>query len=261
MTSRDNPFPGIDPWMEATWSDVHLKLVAYIGDSVSEALPPDLRVRSEAQISIGSEGEKRRPDVAVVESWKHGIPPQWAPEPQPGGVLTCEPEIVIVDDETPRWIEIREHGGRLITVIEVLSPTNKGWDQGNYLARQRTYLQSHVNLVEIDLLRGGRHSVALPPDQVRAPGDSARGLVCVLRDAQPTSRELYYMPLRERLRAIRIPLRPTDADVVLDLQPLIDRCYRTGGYWQTDYSLPPEPPLSETDLVWARDILRQAGRL
>ncbi|HBJ87641.1 MAG TPA: hypothetical protein DDZ88_28045, partial [Verrucomicrobiales bacterium] len=117
------------------------------------------------------------------------------------------------------------------------------------------------NLVEIDLLRGGRHSVALPPDQVRAPGDSARGLVCVLRDAQPTSRELYYMPLRERLRAIRIPLRPTDADVVLDLQPLIDRCYRTGGYWQTDYSLPPEPPLSETDLVWARDILRQAGRL
>ena len=66
MTARDNPFPGMDPWMEATWSDVHLSLIGYIRDAVSESLPPDLRVRLEQQISIGDEGEKRRPDVAVV---------------------------------------------------------------------------------------------------------------------------------------------------------------------------------------------------
>ena len=247
--------------MEATWSDVHLKLIAYISDTVSEALPPDLRVRSEQQVAIGTEGEKRRPDVAVIESWKHGIPPQWRPEPAPGGVLTAEPEIVLVDDEMLRWIEIRDRSGRLVTVIELLSPTNKGWDQANYRERQRTYLNSHVNLVEIDLLRGGRHSVALPPDQVRPPGNSARGIICVVRDAKPAAREVYYLPLRERLPAIRIPLRATDADVVLDLQPLIDRCYRTGGYWQTDYSLPPEPPLNDADAAWAKELLQQAKRL
>lgn len=259
MTTRDNPFPGMDPWMEATWSDVHLSLISHIRDTIGEALPPDLRVRSEQQISIGDEGEKRRPDVAVVESWKHGIPPQWTPEPATGDVLTANPEIVLVDDEVLRWIEIRDRNGRLVTVIEVLSPTNKGWDQENYLVRQRTYLQSHVNLVEIDLLRGGRHTVALPAENVRPPGDSARGIVCVMRDAKPTRREVYYLPLRERLPAIRIPLRITDADVVLDLQPLIDRCYRTGGYWQTDYSRPPEPPLNEADAAWARERLQQAA--
>lgn len=261
MTPRDNPFPGMDPWMEATWSDVHLKLIAYIGDAVSEALPPDLRVRSEQQVSIGNEGERRRPDVAVLESWKQGIPPQWQPTVEGGAVMTAEPEIVMVDDETLRWIEIRDRSGLLVTVIEVLSPTNKGWDQANYLARQNTYLHSRVNLVEIDLLRAGRHTVALPAENVREPGESARYLACVVRDAQPTSREVYYMPLRERLRAIRIPLRVTDADVVLDLQPLVDRCYRTGAYWQTDYSRPPAPPLGEADAAWARELLQAAGRL
>jgi len=36
------------------------------------------------------------------------------------------------------------------------------------------------------------------------------------------------VPLRQRLPAIRVPLRETDADVPLDLQALIEQVYRHG---------------------------------
>jgi hypothetical protein len=73
--------------------------------------------------------------------------------------------------------------------------------------------------------------------------------------------EVYRAPLRERLPVIRIPLPPTDADVPLDLQALLDQCYRNGGYEaDSDYSVHPEPPLNAEDTSWADMLLRQAGR-
>jgi hypothetical protein len=60
----------------------------------------------------------------------------------------------------------------------------------------------------------------------------------------------------ERLPAIRVPLRPTDADVVLDLQPLIDQCHERGRYHLLDYRLNPEPPLPPEDVAWVDEILR-----
>ena len=67
-------------------------------------------------------------------------------------------------------------------------------------------------------------------------------------------------PLRERLNAIRIPLRETDADVALDLQALVDQAYRRGRYDQElDYRQPPHPPLNADDAVWADELLRSRG--
>jgi hypothetical protein len=36
------------------------------------------------------------------------------------------------------------------------------------------------------------------------------------------------LPLRQRLPAIRVPLRRTDPDAALDLQVLIEQCYERG---------------------------------
>lgn len=66
-------------------------------------------------------------------------------------------------------------------------------------------------------------------------------------------------PLRERLPAIRIPLRPTDPDVPLDLQALIDRCYENGRYDDLDYTREPDPPLDPPDAEWAEALLRGKG--
>jgi hypothetical protein len=59
-----------------------------------------------------------------------------------------------------------------------------------------------------------------------------------------------------RLPPIRVPLRPTDADVRLDLQSLIDRCYANGRYDDLDYREDPNPPLDAADATWADELLR-----
>ncbi len=67
------------------------------------------------------------------------------------------------------------------------------------------------------------------------------------------------MPLRQPLPAVRIPLRPSDRDVLLHLQPLVDRCFETGRYWKLDHRRDPAPPLSEDDSRWLDDALRQVS--
>ena len=260
--TKNNPFPGMNPFLERHWSDVHTSLISYIRDALAEGLPDDLNARSEERVTLhDTDGEERdmRPDVAVVESWKQGVPPQWQPEiVQAGDTAIAEPQIIIVDEITERWVEIKDTNGRLITVIEILSPSNKGADRALYRARRDAYIQSRVNLVEIDLLRGGAHTVAVLFETVRKPA-GAFYLVCVTRATSTGFREVYAMPLRQPLKSIRIPLRPEEPDVILALQPIVDRCYRMGGYWNTDYTQIPGPPLNADDAAWVSAQVQAAG--
>ena len=41
-----SPFPGMDPYLESRWSDVHVKLIGFIGEALQPLLPPALRARS-----------------------------------------------------------------------------------------------------------------------------------------------------------------------------------------------------------------------
>ena len=60
---------------------------------------------------------------------------------------------------------------------------------------------------------------------------------------------------------IRIPLRQTDADVPLDLQALIEECYRNGHYEDDiNYQVDPYPPLDPEDARWADALSRKLGR-
>src|SRR5262249_39415800 len=61
---------------------------------------------------------------------------------------------------------LRPEDHRLVTSIEVLSPTNKrrrsvGWRK--YLRKRQALLLGKANLVEIDLLRGGARMPMLDP--------------------------------------------------------------------------------------------------
>jgi hypothetical protein len=71
---------------------------------------------------------------------------------------------------------------------------------------------------------------------------------------------VYRIPLRERLPAIRIPLRPADPDAVLDIQTLVDQAYQDGRYDDIDYSEPFRPPLDPEDAAWAAALLLAAGK-
>src|SRR5439155_12444334 len=79
-------------------------------------------------------------------------------------------------------IEDRYHDRRVVTVVELLSPANKTPGPGRtaYLTKQWQVLESECHLLEIDLLRGGRHTLAVPEAHARALG-AHDYLICLSR--------------------------------------------------------------------------------
>lgn len=68
-----SPFPGMDPYLESRWPDVHVKLIGFMGEAIQPLLPKDLRARGEERLLLESEDEdadarEYRSDVAVVET-------------------------------------------------------------------------------------------------------------------------------------------------------------------------------------------------
>lgn len=268
--SRKNPFPGMNPWLEGRWSDVHVAMIGFIRETLGLRLPDGLVAHGEEHISVTySDGQSKRyrTDVALrvrddpsdepPGDWQAGLPPLWKSDGEDsGGVEVAEPKIVFQEGEPWRWVEIRDENGELITVIEVLSPANKVHNRNDYRAKRADYFAGGVSVVEIDLLRGGRHTVAAKA-AVFSPESAYT--VCVTRGSRSNRHEIYECTLRERLPVIRLPLRRGEPDLALDLQALIDRAYETGRYWTLDYSREPQPPLSEEDAEWARQHLLAAG--
>ncbi|HCN76782.1 MAG TPA: hypothetical protein DIT13_06260 [Verrucomicrobiales bacterium] len=259
-----NPFPGMNPFMEALWPDIHTALIGYIRDSIAEQLPPDLNARSEESVTLHDDlntpPSKARADVAVTESWRQGIPPSWNPAQETDGPARTlsRPQIILVEEEVERWIEITDRHGLLITVIEVLSPANKGAHREEYRSKRDAFLHAGVNVVEIDLLHQGRHTVAVALESVRMSAPGQHYLIRVTRATRPSAREVYAAPLREPLPVISIPLRAKDKDAVLALQPLVDRCYRMGAYWNANHDTLPEPAPAPDDEEWIRSRVKAA---
>jgi hypothetical protein len=112
-----------------------------------------------------------------------------------------------------------------------------------------------VSLVEIDLVRTGEWVLAMPYEERL----DATYRVVVRRAWTPRDAEYYRVSLTEKLPTILVPLRPADTDVPLDLQALIDQCYRNGGYDDIDYASAPQPPLAPPDARWASRLLRDLG--
>jgi hypothetical protein len=189
MTTK-NPFPGMNPFFEVQWGDAHASLITYLRDALQERLPADLRAQAESEVVTIGAGEQTttyRPDVQVREPWALKEPAIAEAPPSP---VAPEPIRVLLDEEVERWLEIREATGRLITVIELLSPTNKleSDERDRYLRKRRGFMGGGANLVEIDLVRQGD---PVFPQAVRTVLQRAGACygVCVFRAAQPAARE------------------------------------------------------------------------
>ncbi len=181
------------------------------------------------------------------------------------GTAVAEPLLVEADPGavTETFLEIvdRESGNRVVTVIEFLSPSNKspGPNREQYLRKQREVCSSNANFVEIDLNRFGTHTLAFPLEHLKPPGRSAY-MACVRRADRRGKAEVYPMALWERLPVVKVPLRPWDKDVLLDVQSLIEQCYRNGAYEGTlNYALDPDPPLTGADEKWTLEWLTTKG--
>ena len=253
-----SPFPGMDPYLEAHWRDVHTSMMTYIRDQIQDQLPSDLVARVEESVSVNMEDGARliAPDVSVVEDFEHA-----AMGVQSESVAVAEPLLVLEEvPQTARHVQILDvsSGERVVTAIEVLSPTNKLTVSGreDYRRKQRDYLSAGVNLVEIDLLRGGQHVLAAALEFI--PEERRRTYMMSVRTRIRT--KLFGASLREPLPVIPIPLRPTDRDVSLNIQQIINQVYDRGRYAKLNYQPDPEPPFFPEDAAWVEALLCEKGR-
>jgi hypothetical protein len=116
-----------------------------------------------------------------------------------------------------------------------------------------------VNLVDIDLVRGGKYTSLINYEHL-PPESRTPYRVCLRRtNAVNQKTEVWPVGLRDRLPVIPIPVGASSLDLVLDLQELHDQCYDKGRYDDIDYTRDPDPPLSPDDAKWADELLRAKG--
>src|SRR5258708_36192795 len=125
----DSPFPGTDPYLDDDWGDVHNGLITYAQAILNEMLPSDLRARTQERVLLELPSDNSEPETQGF--------------------------IEILESHTER---------RVITVLEVVSPSNKYAGRGRdlYRKKQRDRADSSFTLVEIVLLRAGPSVLQLP---------------------------------------------------------------------------------------------------
>ena len=170
------------------------------------------------------------------------------------------------DDMEECFLEIfaSPDSDELVTAIELLSLSNKR--EGNpgrelYQKKQDEILNSKVNLVEIDLLRGGAHTTLVPRELLQARAGEFDYHVCVHMMDQRDRCLVHAWNLEVRLPAIEIPLLPGDSPITIDLQPILDECFEASGYqprmryrkWK------PKPRFTREQNAWAEKILKAHG--
>ena len=256
-----SPFPGMNPYLEqpSVWEDFHMAFATQIRESLATQVRPNFLVKLEERVFIHepSSNERRKflgkPDIALFEASAAHESSVATFDPALNQVKSILATIPDVEIERHAVIEIRDRLDRqLVTMIEVLSPSNKryGPDREQYLLKRATMMFSSASIVEIDLLRGGPR---LPINDLPA----CDYCVTVFRKANAPKVEAWPIGLRDELPVIPVPLKGDFADAKLDLKALLDRVYDAAGYEDYLYESFPEPPLDQTDAIWAQAFVTQ----
>ncbi|HEX2476458.1 MAG TPA: DUF4058 family protein, partial [Lacipirellulaceae bacterium] len=235
-----SPFPGMDPYLEdlAFWPDFHSRFINYCCEALTATLPDnyDARIGERVNlIEVEPERVKRiGPDISITRDGE-----QERPGAKPGGIATLEPVTIpwlIEEESRETYIEVlRREDRTLVTVIEVLSPSNKEGDgRVLYLAKHNALFFQRVSLVEVDLLLGGQR---LPLAKPYPAGDY---FALIARAFHRPDCQVYGWPLEQPLPTIPIPLRAPDPDILLNLEDVFHTTYERGRYRKSiDYSQPP----------------------
>lgn len=255
-----SPFPGMDPYLEAShmWEDVHKNITIAIQHQLAPLLRPRYIAAVEPKVTYDDEiiiaaPRKIKPDVGVYGVKEVQLEYQTA-------TIAAAPLVV---ETTFAWevnlytIEVRTVAeGDLVTSIEILSPVNKrrGHDAFEaYRNKRAALLKSSVHLLEIDLLRAGERWLsgdALP---------DAPYFIFLNREQRRFQVEVWPLYFQEAIPIVPVPLREPDADVPLDIGKVLREIYDLAAYdLRIDYSEPPpKPALSEKDAGYIERLLRE----
>lgn len=245
-----SPFPGMNPYFEqeAVFHDFHQTFVPMMREHLVEQVRPGYLIKLEEYLFIHElPAESRRVLGAADLAISARKPPASAVS---GGAATAIPVRrrlqLATETERHSYLEVRDRERmKLITVIELLSPSNKksGADREQYLAKREDLFRSGVHLVEIDLLRGWPR---MPVEDLPA----CDYCIMVRRAEERPEVEVWPTVIRDRLPPIPVPLGPSDSPATLDLQAVLHRTYDSGGYEDYIYRGAPQPPLRPQDVEW-----------
>jgi hypothetical protein len=245
-----SPFPGMNPYLEQNdvWEDFHANFITRAQEILSHQVGPNYLVKVEVRLILHelSAGERRflgKADVGVAEVpglSKTGMAVASASAPM-------HLRLPAVEVERQASLEIRDRRNRrLVTVIELLSPSNKnpGPDRDDYLAKRRQVLAGPTHFVEIDLRRGG-----MRPDLPPLPPCDYYALVSRYEERPVIG--FWPIGLRDPFPELPVPLSAPDPDVRLNLRRVVDLAYDGADYGKYIYQETPDPPLAAEDNAWA----------
>jgi hypothetical protein len=259
----------MDPFLEdpRLFPDLHHGLIAFMQQVLQPRLPEPYFAATKERVWVEYTRRVVEPDVDILR-------PNGPPGPKSAGgsaAVACQtrtPPVIIEVANDPRretFLEIHVQGPerpRLVTSIEVLSPSNKtpgAHGRDLYRQKQREMLDGQVHVIEIDLLRAGEHTTAVPRDLAVERAGPFDYHVCVRPFDQLETFLVYPIRLEDRLPEIAVPLLPGDPAVPLDLQAVFDTSYDAGGYpRRVRYgTAAPTPPLRSEQAEWVRQRLRE----
>jgi hypothetical protein len=249
----------MDPYIEISdlWTGFHNALITFCTVQLNATLPPNYAALIDKRVELvevpDESARHRRPDIAVARDFELGRAGQTTTAVLPD----IEPTTLTLPEfeEIPEaYIEIRTLPDReLVTSIEILSPSNKSASgHGEYWTKRAAMIRQGVHLVEIDLLLEGRR---LP---VVEPLPLGNFYAFVSRGNQRPACQVYSWSIRRPLPNLPIPLKPPDADVMLDLAQAVATTFNGGRFDRNlRYDLPVPVSLDEPDRTWAAECLRR----
>lgn len=229
------PFPGMDPLIEQyDWQHFHVGMTMEIARQLGPQLPDyyqlsaELVVKENDDPDIEGKPSSFRPDIGVVQS-SH----RTEADKGNSGVATLTPPSRQVTMPLPKQRELRirdVRNQRLVTAIEVLSPSNKkGLGSTRHAFKLQSYWNASVSTVDIDLLRGGEYPYANEELQLK-PADDAITDYRIISVIPEGPASVWEFGMLDQLPTIPIPLNPLDRPVVLDLQRAFTELYAYSTY-------------------------------
>jgi hypothetical protein len=254
----------MDPYLERQGfgEEVHTRLIVAIADELGQQVRPHYRVNVERRtyLSITTPDAIEfvgKPDVLVT-----------APPRQASGATVAishtgaTPHVAALpmpEEVVERYLEVREvMTGEVITIIELLSPSNKLKAEGRqqYERKRLAILGSATNLIEIDLLRAGQPFPFWLQDDADTQSDYR---IVVSRALQRPRADVYLFSMREPIPDIPVPLKPGEVEAVLPLNQILHTLYDRASYdLVIDYQQqPPLPSLDIEDMEWVGQVAQR----
>lgn len=260
---KDNQYIGVNPHLmsllqtpgsqtstsgistASLYPSFHNGFIEKLNDILNEdLLPPNYIAQSVTSLQISTDFDDSshpEPDIPIYKDKTvlRGKSSQSAAHPNAVWPL------VIEEKESPLAVGIFRvdedgHLGKLVTGIEVLSPTNMpGQPHGlAYRDRRAEYLKVEISLVEVDFLHEYRSPVPGVPSYPQS--DESNPFVVTVSHPKKNEVALYGSGINIPLPLVAIPLEGDEA-VDLPLQTIYDRLWKAKRYGKlVDYSLPPD---------------------